>query len=108
MSFLLLLVFGMTVGFLSLVNIINFLLDSYVTYLWGFFFGLVSASAIFVLKTLPMRYVILAGIPSSLIGMVIALVPQGDSELDIFLIFISGTLAVTAWMLQVFQVLLFC
>ena len=99
MSFLLLLVFGMTVGFLSLVNIINFLLDSHVTYLWGFFFGLVSASAIFVLKTLPMRYVILAGIPSSLIGMVIALVPQGDSELDIFLIFISGILAVTAWML---------
>ena len=99
MSFLLPLVLGMTVGFLSLVNIINFLLDGYGTYVWGFFFGLVSASAIFVLKTLPLRYVILAGIPSSLIGIVIALVPQRDSELDVFLVFISGFFAVTAWML---------
>ena len=98
-AFLLSLIAGMAVGFLSLVGIVNFLLENCAIYLWGFFFGLVSTSAFFVLIQLPLRHVLLAGIPGSIFGIAVALLPQGNLEPSMMLLFFSGMLAVTAWML---------
>jgi putative membrane protein len=100
-SFLVVLLAGIFFSILSLSNLVLFLLEYYPIMLWGFFFGLIVASALVVGKKI-MRWrpaVVLAG----LIGVAIAYyitvaVPMQTPEAYWF-IFMAGAIAICAMIL---------
>lgn len=101
-GFFLLAVFsGVLISVFTLANFLEYLLINHPVYIWSFFFGLVIASAIMILKDIekwrPRVFITL------LVGIVIAfwittITPAQSSEMTWF-IFLSGALAICAMIL---------
>jgi len=99
--FLLFLLLGMGCGVILGVFVISHLLENYPEPLWGFFFGLVLASGIYMARQIegckPLYVVLfILGIIGSFA--VTTLTPAGGSESLLF-IFISGAIAISALIL---------
>ena len=100
-TFLLTLLMGMLTSILALSRVIVFLIDQHPFKIWGFFFGLIIASAIVIfyqVKTLNSKVVV-----STLIGLMVSSyialeAPSSTPNSNLF-IFISGAIAISAMIL---------
>jgi putative membrane protein len=100
-TFLLTLLSGMLTSFLALSRVIVFLIDQHSFKIWGFFFGLIIASAIVIfyqIETVNSKVVV-----SAIIGLVISSyialeAPSSTPNSNLF-IFISGAIAISAMIL---------
>ena len=100
-AFLLTLLFGMLTSILALSRVIVFLIDQHSFKIWGFFFGLIIASAIVIfyqIETVNSKVVV-----SAIIGLVIssyiALEAPSSTPNSSLFIFISGAIAISAMIL---------
>jgi len=100
-SFLFSLLIGMITSVLLLSRLITYLLNNYNFQIWGFFFGLIIASAFLISKSVSgfnfLNYLCL--ILGLVISAYISLVAPSTSPNSSFFIFLSGALAISAMIL---------
>ncbi len=100
-TFLLTLLLGMLTSILALSRIIVFLIDQHPFKIWGFFFGLIIASAIVIfyqIETVNSK-VVVSTIIGLLISAYIALEAPSSTPNSNLFIFISGAIAISALIL---------
>ncbi len=100
-GFLLVLGLGIVTSILLFAQIITYWLNEYPLYLWGFFFGLILASAVLLLKqideiNLTTIFVCLCGVG---VGAVASILVPVQFEVTNSMIFISGMIAICAMIL---------
>jgi putative membrane protein len=92
---------GMASGILALARIVSWLLEHRELEVWGFFFGLILASAVFVGRFArpftPTRKVLAAG--GALVGAVAAFLTALALPVNPVTVFVGGMVAVCAWVL---------
>lgn len=100
-NFLALLVGGMILGIVAGVFGVTYLLEEYPSPVWGFFFGLIIASSIYIAKQIPQWNI------SKWIGLIIGFViafgitciaPAEGSD-NLIMVFVAGTIAISALIL---------
>ena len=99
LTFLLTLVAGMATSFLALANVIHLLIEQSPLFVWGFFFGLVAASTVYVGLNVRLRTLATVGALGLAAGLGLALLPTQERELSVVIVFLGGALAISAWML---------
>lgn len=100
-NFIAMLVGGMLVGIVTGIFGVTYLLAEYPTPVWGFFFGLIIASSIYIAKQIPQWNI------SKWIGLVvgfviafgITLIAPAEGSDNLIMIFISGAIAISALIL---------
>ncbi len=100
-TFLAFLIGGMFMGIVTGIFGVTYLLEQYPTPVWGFFFGLIIASSIYIAKQIPQWNI--AKWLGLIIGFVIAfgitvIAPSEGSD-NLLMIFIAGTIAISALIL---------
>lgn len=100
-SFLISLLLGICISFLSLAQLIKWLLENKPILVWSFFFGLVLASIYFVAKQLDKwNFIhIVALIIGAIIAYIITVIPALHSNNTPWFMFIAGALAICAMIL---------
>lgn len=100
-SFLLALLSGIGLAIVSLANLLSYLLDNHEQLLWGFFFGLVSASVIVVGKDVKQWKVstVFAFILGTVIALLVTSLPPMSSLNFPGFIFVAGMIAICAMIL---------
>ncbi|MEM9549055.1 MAG: DUF368 domain-containing protein [Bacteroidota bacterium] len=100
-NFLLNLMIGMGIGVILGIFGVSYLLENYPEPLWGFFFGLIAASAIYIARQIENWNIRLGTV--LLIGIVVAygitMLSPAEGSLHPLYIFISGLLAISALLL---------
>ncbi len=100
-TFLFSLLTGILISVFSLAKLMQFLLVNYPIHIWSFFFGLILASAIYVLKGIDKWNI--QNIISLLFGIAIAaficLASPAETPSEYWFIFLSGSIAVCAMIL---------
>ncbi len=101
LPFLVALVAGIAFSFLSIARVMTYLMEHYPIPLWSFFFGLILASAIIILKGLSSWKMshflgLAAGIA---LGASICLLSPSQTPTDLWFIFLSGMIAICAMIL---------
>lgn len=100
-EFLLFLIGGMVGGIIIGIFGVTYLLETYPQPLWGFFFGLIVASAIFIGRQIERWDV--KKIAAFIVGVVVAygitIISPAEGSLNPFYVFISGMLAISALLL---------
>lgn len=100
-SFLLSLVIGIGISVILLAGLMQFLLEQYPIQTWAFFFGLIVASSIFILKGISgwkVREVLLT-ILGVILGVTICTLSPTQTPDALWFIFLSGALAICAMIL---------
>lgn len=101
-KFLIPLVLGITVAFLSLANLVSFLIESYPTYTYSFFFGLILSSSFFVYKS-NKKEVTMKSIFFILIGFAISFFVVGLQSVNanhlLLFVFVAGMISFCAMIL---------
>ena len=100
-SFLLALITGIGVSVVSLAGIMQYLLEHHPIQTWAFFFGLIVASSIFILrgiKGLKLREVIMV-IIGVILGVTVCTLSPTQTPDALWFIFISGAIAICAMIL---------
>ena len=100
-GFLLALLLGIATSIFSLARVISWVLENHPVPLWAFFFGLILASALVLLRqvenwTAPRVLCMLAGMG---VALVIALSPAANMDIGLLGVFLSGFLAICAMIL---------
>ncbi len=100
-GFLLALLLGIATSILSLARLISWVLENHPVPLWAFFFGLILASALVLLRqvenfTPPRVLCLLVGVG---VALVIALSPVANLDIGLLGVFLSGFLAICAMIL---------
>lgn len=100
-TFLLSLLSGIMISIFSLAKLMKYLLEFHPIPLWSFFFGLILASAVYILKGLDKWSIqniisLLIGIG---IGAFICLASPGQTPDELWFIFLSGAIAICAMIL---------
>lgn len=100
-GFLLALLLGIGTSILSLARLISWVLQNHPVPLWAFFFGLILASAVVLLKSVerwsvPRVACLLTG---ALLAGLIALAPVANMEMGLAGVFVAGFLAICAMIL---------
>ncbi len=100
-NFLLALVTGIAISFLSLAKIIKYLLAEHPILIWSFFFGLIVASAIVIARKITTwkTRTIIAMILGTAIAYTITVVSPTETPTDYWFLFLSGALAICAMIL---------
>jgi putative membrane protein len=100
-QFLSKLLVGMVLGIVFGVFVISYFLENYPEPLWGFFFGLILASSIYVGRQIPKwnSKVVLSFIIGVVIAFGVTIVSPAEGSQNAFYIILSGTLAISALML---------
>jgi putative membrane protein len=103
LTFLLLLAAGIALAFLSLANIVGFLLEEFPTYTYGFFLGLILSSAAFVYfshkKTFNHWSFLVFVVIGSIVGYGIVGIESIQMQHSIIIIFFSGLISFCAMIL---------
>lgn len=100
-TFLIVLFSGIAISFLTLARLMTYLLEHYPTQVWSFFFGLIIASAVYILKGIKgwkTSYIIALLIGAG-IGATICLLSPSESTNELWYIFICGAIAICAMIL---------
>lgn len=100
-NFLLSIVAGIGISFVSLAKLIKYLLEQHPTLIWSFFFGLIVASAIVIAKKITewkLRSIIAILVGIGIAYIVTAITPAETTNAYWFL-FLSGALAICAMIL---------
>ena len=100
-NFLLTLILGIALSFLSLAKLITFLLLNYPILVWSFFFGLIIASVWLIGKELmPLRFnKILAIITGAILAYYITTITPSSGTEDLWYLFLCGMIAICAMIL---------
>jgi putative membrane protein len=100
-TFLLFLIGGMVTGLVGGIFTITHLLETYPTLVWGFFFGLIAASIIYVGKQVKKWnwVTMLALIVGTVVAYYITIVNPGQGSESLPFVFLSGALAICALIL---------
>ncbi|WP_421919727.1 DUF368 domain-containing protein [Marinifilum sp.] len=100
-NFLLALISGIVISFLSLAKLIKYLLETQPILIWSFFFGLIVASAIVIAKKISewKARTIIAMIVGTAIAYMITEITPAESPTSYWFLFISGALAICAMIL---------
>lgn len=100
-SFLLSLLGGMVLGILVGVVGITYLLEHYPSLIWGFFFGLIIASAIYVARKITQWTIVevIALIIGISVAYIITIVSPAQGTENLVFVFLSGMIAVCALIL---------
>lgn len=100
-NFLLALISGIVISFLSLAKLIKFLLEQQPILIWSFFFGLIVASAIVIAKKITewKARTIIALIIGTAIAYMITEITPAESPTNYWFLFISGAIAICAMIL---------
>jgi putative membrane protein len=100
-NFLLALISGIVISFLSLAKLIKYLLEQEPILIWSFFFGLIVASAIVIARKITewKARTIIALIIGTAIAYMITEVTPAESPTSYWFLFISGALAICAMIL---------
>ena len=100
-NFLLALIIGIGISVVSIAKIMTYLMVHHPIPLWSFFFGLIIASAVYILRdikkwTLGNIFALGVGIGA---GAAICLLTPGETPTDLWFIFLSGAIAICAMIL---------
>ena len=99
--FLTFLVAGMAAGIITGVFGVTHLMDNYPEELWGFFFGLILASAIYIGKQVPSwsmdKFVLLA--VGGILAYLITIIAPAEGTTNLLYVFFSGVIAISALIL---------
>ncbi len=99
-TFLITLFIGVFISLLSLAKVLKWTLTNYPQLLWSFFFGLIIASAIFIIKqvkwSVPTSLMLVCGFS---IALGITLISPGQAPDNYSMVFISGFIAICAMIL---------
>jgi putative membrane protein len=100
-NFFIALFLGIGISVFSLAKGLTYLLDAQPVLLWSFFFGLVLASAILIIKTIPSWSIgnFIGLIIGTGIAVYISMAQAGASEVSLPYIFLSGCIAICAMIL---------
>ncbi len=100
-AFLLTLVTGIFISFLSLMKVAKFLLEHYPILLWSFFFGLVMASVLFIIKQVKKWSLvsIIAMLAAMGIAYYITTLPSLADNNSLLYLFIAAAIAICAMIL---------
>lgn len=101
LRFLLCVVLGVGISFLSLAKLMQHLLAHHPVLIWAFFFGLILASAWYVAKGIP-RWGWLSALSCTLgagLGYIITSTTPAQTPNELWFIFISGAIAIVAMIL---------
>lgn len=100
-SFLLSIIIGIGVSVVCLAGLMQMLLNDYPIHTWAFFFGLIVASSLFILKGIsgwrPFDFIMLAA--GIILGVVICTLSPVNTPEAYWFVFISGSLAICAMIL---------
>jgi len=100
-NFLISLIAGIIVSFLSLAHLITYLMAQYPILLWAFFFGLVAASAVHIAKHIEFKSAL--SVFMSIVGLVLAFYLTTSRPISIepsyWAIFAAGAIAICAMIL---------
>lgn len=100
-NFLLALISGIVISFLSLAKLIKYLLETQPILVWSFFFGLIVASAIVIARKITewKLRTIIAMIVGVAIAYMITVVTPAETPTTYWFLFLSGALAICAMIL---------
>lgn len=100
-AFLFALLTGIAISIISLSKGILFLLEHYPILVWSFFFGLIIASAVFVVPSIKKwNYgVVIAILIGTSIAYAITLISPAETPTELWFIFLSGVIAICAMIL---------
>lgn len=100
-NFLVSLVAGIFISILSLAKLMEYLLETYPVLVWSFFFGLIVASAIYVVRYVKKwnAGVVLVTIVGAVMAYVITVLTPAEANTTYGFIFLSGAIAICAMIL---------
>ncbi len=100
-NFLISLVAGIFISILSLAKLMEYLLESYPVLVWSFFFGLIVASAIYVVRYVKKwnAGIVLITVAGAVIAYVITILTPAEANTTYGFIFLSGAIAICAMIL---------
>lgn len=99
--FLLSLFCGILLSILSLANVVTFLLAEHPLLVWGFFYGMVLASTIYIAKPLPFRnpLIIFLFIVGVVLATGVSMIRPAELPGEWWVVFLAGTIAICAMLL---------
>ena len=100
-NFLAMLMGGMLVGIVIGIFGVTYLLEEYPTPVWGFFFGLIIASSIYIGKQIPKwdASKLIGLIIGFVIAFVITIITPTEGSDNLLMVFLAGTIAISALIL---------
>ena len=100
-NFLISLILGIGISFFSLAKLMQYLMANEPIPLWSFFFGLIIASAILILKDIDLTKIkhLLALALGTAAGAAICLISPTETPNDLWFIFLCGAIAICAMIL---------
>lgn len=100
-SFLVVLLLGVLTSILSLARLISYLLDAHPLLLWSFFFGLIAASSLYMLKQIKQWSwsIVVATIIGAAFAYFVGVMKPSEMSPEPLLIFIAGAIAICAMIL---------
>lgn len=100
-NFLISLVTGILISILSLAKLMEYLLETYPVLVWSFFFGLIVASAIFVVRYIKKwnAGVVFITLVGAVIAYLITILTPAEANTSYPFIFFSGAIAICAMIL---------
>ncbi|MEC8618633.1 MAG: DUF368 domain-containing protein, partial [Pseudomonadota bacterium] len=99
LGFLLALVVGMVAGILVFARLIEFMMEAAEPVLWAFFFGVIAVSVLQIGAARSPRYLAAYGALGVLAGLLFLSLPSVDMSESMFVLFVAGMVAVSAWIL---------
>ena len=100
-NFLLSLALGILISVVSIAKVMTYLMEHHPIPLWSFFFGLIIASAVYILRDIQQWKAsnFLSLLVGAGIGAAICLMTPGQTPTDLWFIFLSGAIAICAMIL---------
>lgn len=100
-NFLLSLALGILISVVSIAKVMTYLMEHHPIPLWSFFFGLIIASAVYILRDIQQWKAsnLLSLLVGAGIGAAICLMTPGQTPTDLWFIFLSGAIAICAMIL---------
>lgn len=100
-TFLVVLLGGILLSILSLARAVTYFLEHYPLVVWGFFFGLVLASTLYMGRQLPMKQISvwIAFLLGALFAVGVSLAKPGQLPTELWMIFGAGAIAICAMIL---------
>ena len=100
-TFLVSVLLGIGISIFSLAKGLKYLLDHYPILVWSFFFGLIIASAVYVLRSVNRWDIgsVITGIAGIIIAYFITIISPAEAHASYWFIFVSGAIAICAMIL---------
>ncbi len=99
LGFLLALAAGMGLSLVTVARLVKAALETSPPLVWAFFFGLIIASIIVLLRGLRWQHAVLFGSLGLLLGIVLSRLSPATLEAEWWMLLLGGMVAVTAWIL---------